>query len=44
LSFLLLLLLKVILPFKKLYQELQPGEKTPWWIRLVLILTCTGVS
>jgi inorganic phosphate transporter, PiT family len=44
LSFLLLLLLKVILPIRKLYQEPQPGEKTPWWIRLVLILTCTSVS
>ena len=44
LSFLLLLLLKVILPVKKLYQEPEPDEKPPWWIRRLLILTCTGVS
>lgn len=42
LSALLLLLLKVIVPVRKLYEE--PRGKTPWWIRGILILTCTGVS
>lgn len=42
LSALLLLLLKVIVPVRKLYEE--PKGKTPWWIRGILILTCTGVS
>lgn len=42
LSALLLLLLKVIVPVRKLYEE--PKGKTPWWIRGMLILTCTGVS
>jgi inorganic phosphate transporter, PiT family len=43
LSGLLLLLMKVVVPIPKLYQE-PTGEKTPWWIRTILILTCTGVS
>jgi inorganic phosphate transporter, PiT family len=43
LSALLLLLMKVVVPVPKLYQE-PTGEKTPWWIRAILILTCTGVS
>lgn len=38
----LLLLLKFVVPVPKLYQE--PQGKTPWWIRGILILTCTGVS
>lgn len=42
LSALLLLLLKVVVPVRKLYEE--PKGKTPWWIRGILILTCTGVS
>lgn len=42
LSALLLLLLKVVIPVRKLYEE--PRGKTPWWIRGILILTCTGVS
>ncbi|WP_027528986.1 inorganic phosphate transporter [Bradyrhizobium sp. WSM3983] len=42
LSALLLLLLKVIVPVRKLYEE--PKGRTPWWIRSILILTCTGVS
>ncbi|MET4605732.1 PiT family inorganic phosphate transporter [Bradyrhizobium sp. JR4.1] len=42
LSALLLLLLKAVVPVPKLYQE--PKGKTPWWIRGILILTCTGVS
>jgi inorganic phosphate transporter, PiT family len=43
LSGLLLLLMKVVVPIPKLYQE-PTGERTPWWIRAILILTCTGVS
>ena len=39
---LLLLLMKVIVPVAALYQE--PKGVTPWWIRGILILTCTGVS
>lgn len=42
LSAALLLLLKVAVPVRKLYEE--PRGKTPWWIRGILILTCTGVS
>jgi PiT family inorganic phosphate transporter len=41
---LLLWLMKILIPIKKLYTEPQPGEKTPWWIRVILILTCTCVS
>ena len=43
LSGLLLLLLKVIVPIRRLYEE-PTGTETPWWIRGILILTCTGVS
>ena len=39
---LLLLLMKVIVPVAALYRE--PRGVTPWWIRGILILTCTGVS
>lgn len=42
LSALLLLLLNVVVPVRKLYEE--PKGRTPWWIRGILILTCTGVS
>src|SRR6516164_2157600 len=35
--------MKVVVPIPKLYQE-PTGDKTPWWIRAILILTCTGVS
>ena len=38
----LLLLLKTVVPVRKLYEE--PKGPTPWWIRGILILTCTGVS
>jgi inorganic phosphate transporter, PiT family len=41
---LLLLLAKVIIPNKKLYQAPAGGEPPPFWIRGLLILTCTGVS
>jgi inorganic phosphate transporter, PiT family len=40
----LLLLMKAIIRNKKLY-EAPDGEKPPvWWIRGLLVLTCTGVS
>jgi PiT family inorganic phosphate transporter len=42
LSALLLLLLKVVVPVRQLSEE--PKGRTPWWIRGILILTCTGVS
>jgi inorganic phosphate transporter, PiT family len=41
---LLLLLLKRIAPNPALYAEPKGAEPPPWWIRSVLILTCTGVS
>jgi PiT family inorganic phosphate transporter len=41
---LLLLLMKFVIRFKALYKEPAPGETTPWWIRLILICTCTLVS
>ncbi len=44
LSALLLLVMKVVVRQPRLYAEPKPGEKTPLWIRGLLILTCTGVS
>jgi len=43
---LLLLLLKILLEKRlpALFAEPVKGEPPPWWIRLVLIGTCTGVS
>ena len=41
---LLLLLSKRILPYPKLYESPKTAEPPPWWIRLLLIGTCTGVS
>jgi inorganic phosphate transporter, PiT family len=41
---LLLLLSKLILPYPKLYESPKSAEPPPWWIRLLLIGTCTGVS
>jgi PiT family inorganic phosphate transporter len=41
---LLLLLAKVVIPNKKLYQEPVGTEPPPFWIRSLLVLTCTGVS
>ena len=40
----LLLIMKVLVRKPALYAEPKPGEKTPIWIRGLLILTCTGVS
>jgi PiT family inorganic phosphate transporter len=44
LSAVLLLIMKFVVRKPELYAEPKPGEKTPLWIRGLLILTCTGVS
>jgi PiT family inorganic phosphate transporter len=41
---LLLLLCKALIPNKALYQAPEGTEPPPFWIRGLLILTCTGVS
>jgi len=41
---LLLLLMKAVIPDKRLYQAPEGTEPPPFWIRCLLILTCTGVS
>ncbi len=43
-SALLLLALKALIKRKDLYEEPNRGSVPPWWIRSVLVLTCTGVS
>lgn len=43
-SFLLLLLMKVILPQRELYSEPKGDQPPPFWIRALLILTCGSVS
>jgi PiT family inorganic phosphate transporter len=40
----LLLLSKIVLPDPMLYEPPPPDRPPPFWIRTVLILTCTGVS
>jgi PiT family inorganic phosphate transporter len=41
---LLLLLLRKVLPNPKLYQAPEGDAPPPFWIRALLVLTCTGVS
>lgn len=41
---LLLLLLKLLVKKPELYQSPKGDQPPPWWIRGLLILTCTGVS
>jgi PiT family inorganic phosphate transporter len=41
---LLLLLCKVVIKNKKLYEAPEGAEPPPFWIRGLLVLTCTGVS
>jgi len=41
---LLLLLLRALVKNKALYEEPVGNRPPPWWIRGILILTCTGVS
>ena len=41
---LLLLLCKALIPNKALYEAPKGAEPPPFWIRALLVLTCTGVS
>jgi PiT family inorganic phosphate transporter len=41
---LLLLLMKAVIPNKKLYEAPEGDAPPPFWIRCLLLLTCTGVS
>jgi PiT family inorganic phosphate transporter len=41
---LLLMLMKVVIPNKKLYQAPEGTRPPPFWIRCLLLVTCTGVS
>ncbi len=41
---LLLLLLRTVVKSRELYQEPKGNTPPPWWIRCLLVLTCTGVS
>ena len=41
---LMLLLLKALVRRPELFKEPDPGQPPSWWVRLLLILTCTGVS
>jgi PiT family inorganic phosphate transporter len=43
-SALLLLLLRSLIKNPALYKEPQGNKPPPWWIRGILVLTCTGVS
>jgi inorganic phosphate transporter, PiT family len=44
LSALLLLIMKAVVKKAELYTAPKPDSVPPWWIRGLLILTCTGVS
>jgi len=41
---LLLILCKALIPNKQLYEAPKGAEPPPFWIRALLVLTCTGVS
>lgn len=43
-SALLLILAKIFIRKRELYEPAAQGESPPWWIRGLLVLTCTGVS
>jgi PiT family inorganic phosphate transporter len=43
-SALLLIVMKFLVRAPKLYEEPKSDQPPPWWIRGILILTCTGVS
>jgi len=43
-AFLLLYVMKAIVKNRKLYEAPEGTEPPPFWIRELLILTCTGVS
>ena len=44
LSMLLFWLMRTLIRIPALYKEPEAGNPPPWWIRGLLILTCTGVS
>jgi inorganic phosphate transporter, PiT family len=44
LAYALLTVVKAIIKDKRLYEAPEGDEPPPWWIRGLLILTCTGVS
>jgi PiT family inorganic phosphate transporter len=44
LAFLLLSVMKAVIKEKQLYQAPKGNEPPPFWIRCLLVLTCTGVS
>jgi PiT family inorganic phosphate transporter len=41
---LLLIVLRIVVQNKKLFEAPVPGHKPPLWVRAVLVFTCTGVS
>jgi len=43
-AFLLLSVLKLVVKNRKLYEAPEGAEPPPFWIRALLVLTCTGVS
>jgi PiT family inorganic phosphate transporter len=43
-ALLLLWLMKAVIQNRKLYEAPEGTEPPPWWIRGLLVLTCTGVS
>jgi inorganic phosphate transporter, PiT family len=43
-AFLLLSVMKVVVKNRKLYEAPEGSEPPPFWIRALLVLTCTGVS
>jgi inorganic phosphate transporter, PiT family len=43
-AYLLLVLSKAVIPNKRLYEAPKGSEPPPFWIRALLVLTCTGVS
>jgi inorganic phosphate transporter, PiT family len=43
-AFLLLKLMKIVVKNRKLYEAPEGTEPPPFWIRALLLLTCTGVS
>jgi PiT family inorganic phosphate transporter len=44
LAFLLLTVVKAVIKDKRLYEAPKGDTPPPWWIRSLLVLTCTGVS
>ena len=44
LAAILLIVLKTLVPNPKLHEPPHGAEPPPWWIRSILIITCTGVS